>query len=291
MKSLALYLQRTDAGNASLVRRVISMRKRSISIILAGAVLAVIPALAQPLMPPAQLDNVVERIALYPDPLLAQVLTASTFWDQIPDAAAWANEHSYLQGDALAQAIAQDQLPWDPSVLALLPFPSVLDMMARDPGWTQALGNAVLAQRPDVMDAVQRMRHRAMDYGYLRDTPQYRVVDGPYIEILPVDPAYVVVPRYDPYVVFAAPRRGYYMGGAITFGPRVFIGSAFAPWGWRNPAFGWRDRTIVIDRHPWDRRWDNRDRYAHPYATPVPRYSGPRVERHEHADRYRRDRR
>ena len=110
-----------------------------------------------------QLDGMVERIALYPDPLVAQVLTGSTFWNGIPDAAAWANQHSYLRADELSRAMYEDNLSFDPSVLALIPFPSVLDMMARDPGWSQALGNAVLSQRPDVMDAVQRMRQKAMD--------------------------------------------------------------------------------------------------------------------------------
>ena len=86
-----------------------------------------------PPVAPQQLDQLVQRIALYPDPLLAQVLTASTFWQQIPDAATWAQQHSNLTGDALAQAIQADNLPWDPSVLALLPFPSVLDMMAARP--------------------------------------------------------------------------------------------------------------------------------------------------------------
>jgi hypothetical protein len=93
---------------------------------------------------PDQLNELVKRIALYPDPLLAQVLTASTFWDQIPDGDAWADEHAYLKGDALAQAIRDDNLQWDPSVIALLPFPSVLDMIGRDPSWTQSLGQAVL---------------------------------------------------------------------------------------------------------------------------------------------------
>jgi hypothetical protein len=101
---------------------------------------------------------VVSRIALYPDPLRAQTLTASTFWGEIPEAATWADQHTYLTGDALAHAIQDDHLQWDPSVLSLLPFPSVLDMMARDPAWTQQLGTAVLMQRPEVMDAVQRRR-------------------------------------------------------------------------------------------------------------------------------------
>ncbi len=91
----------------------------------AAAVLAMVsmPVWAQgPLAPPQQLDQLVQRIALYPDPLLAQVLTASTYYAEISDAAAWANQHRYLTGDALAKAINADQLPWDPSVLALLPF-------------------------------------------------------------------------------------------------------------------------------------------------------------------------
>jgi Protein of unknown function (DUF3300) len=89
-----------------------------------------------PMLPPGELDRLVSRIALYPDPLLAQVLAAATYMDEIPEAARWADEHSYLHGDALARAISEDQLPWDPSVQALLPFPSVLDIMARDVVWT-----------------------------------------------------------------------------------------------------------------------------------------------------------
>jgi len=87
---------------------------------------------APPTFSPEQLDQLVARIALYPDPLLAQLLAAATYPDQIPDAADWADQHHYLQGQDLANAIYDDQLPWDPSVQALLPFPSVLDMMASD---------------------------------------------------------------------------------------------------------------------------------------------------------------
>lgn len=248
---------------------------------LAIAAAAVLPA--QTPLPPPQLDSIVQRIALYPDPLLAQVLTASTYWNQIPDAAGWANQHHYLTGDALARAIQEDSLPWDPSVIALLPFPQVLDTMARDMGWTQTLGNAVLVQRPDVMDAVQRERAIARDYGYLRDTQQYRVVyEGPAIDIVPVDPAYIYVPYYDPYVVFARPRPGFFIGGAITFGPRIAIGPAFAPWGWRTaPAFGWREHNIIVDRHEWNRDFRNRETYVHPYTAPPPRFNQPRSEHHE----------
>ena len=114
-----------------------------------------------PPMGPGELDNLVQRIALYPDSLLANILTAATYPDQIPEADQWADQHAALHGDELAHAIAEDHLPWDPSVEALLPFPQVLELMARDMKWTQRLGDAVLAQRGDVMDAVQRMRHAA----------------------------------------------------------------------------------------------------------------------------------
>ena len=138
------------------------------------------------------------RIALYPDPLLAQVLAAATYPNDIPAAAQWADQHHYLTGQALADAIQGDQLPWDPSVQSLLPFPSVLDMMNSDMRWTSDLGNAFLAQQQDVMDAVQRQRAVAQRYGYLRSNGQVIVSGGPYITIMPVNPGYVVVPYYDP---------------------------------------------------------------------------------------------
>ncbi|HEY1658342.1 MAG TPA: DUF3300 domain-containing protein, partial [Candidatus Sulfotelmatobacter sp.] len=163
---------------------------------------------------PEQLDRMVSRIALYPDPLLAQTLAAATYSDQIPDAARWADEHHYLRGDDLARAISDDQLPYDPSVQALLPFPSVLDMMASDLDWTRSLGDAFLAQKQDVMDAVQRMRQKAKDFGYLRSNDEVVVSGGPYITIDPVGPGFVYVPAYDPLVVFAAPRPGFFVGGA-----------------------------------------------------------------------------
>src|SRR5689334_18772198 len=185
-----------------------------------------------PIYPPAELERITSPIALYPDPLLAQVLPAATFSDQIPDAARWADQHHYLSGPALVAAIQADQLPWDPSVQALLPFPSVLDMMNSDMQWTTDLGNAFLAQQQDVMDAVQRQRALAQRYGYLRTNGQVVVSGGPYITIMPVNPSYVVVPYYDPGVVYYAPRPGFFAGGAIRFGYGVTIGGFFAPWGW-----------------------------------------------------------
>jgi hypothetical protein len=250
------------------------------SILVIGLGVGLKPASAQVLLSPSQLDELVSRIALYPDPLLAQVLAASTYSDQIPEAAQWADQHSYLTGDNLATAISEDSLPWDPSVQALLPFPSVLDLMATNLPWTQQLGDAVLSQRPDVINAVQRMRQQARSFGYLQDCPQYRVVvSGPgMIEIVPADPAFYFVPIYDPLIVFGRPRVGLAIG--ITFAPRVSIGAAFAPWGWSRPGFAWVSHTIILDGHPWVRTRENRATYVHPYAAPRPQV-GPRVERHE----------
>jgi hypothetical protein len=245
-------------------------------------------AQAGPLSPP-ELDHLVSRIALYPDPLLAQTLTASTFSDVIPEAATWADQHSYLKGDALAQAIQADHLQWDPSLLGLLPFPSVLDMMADDPMWTQALGSAVLTQRPEVMDAVQRMRRQAHDYGYLVPNGYVNVVnDAGYIEIQPLNPAVLYVPVYDPLIVYAPPRPGFVVGAAIHFGPAITIGGTFFSWGWwTGPAFVWPSHVILVGGHPWVRTWVNRGIYVHPYPHPWVRPVGPRIETHR-LDRPRR---
>jgi hypothetical protein len=220
-----------------------------------------------PSYPPAELDRIASPVALYPDPLLAQVLAAATYSDQIPDAARWADQHHYLSGPALTSAMAADQVPWDPSVQALLPFPSVLDMMASSMPWTQEIGNAFLTQPQDVMDAVQRERQKAVSFGYLRTNPQVRVVStGRYIEILPVNPDYIVVPYYDPAVVYVRPRTGFVVGGAIHFGFGITLGAAFAPWGWRSTSFGWANHAVIINAAPWRRTWANRVTYVHPYT-------------------------
>ena len=229
------------------------------------------PLPQQPLPPaytPGQLDQMVSPIALYPDPLLAQIFAAATYPDQIPDAARWADQHHYLSGQPLADAIQADQLPWDPSVQALLPFPTVLQMMASDMPWTSAIGNAFLAQQQDVMDAVQRERRKAYQYGYLRTNPQIVVSAGPYIAIAPVNPAFVVVPYYDPAVVFLAPRPGFVVGGAIRFGFGVSFGVAFRPWGWGVVGynrFDWGEHRVFVNAAPWGRTWVNRTVYVHPY--------------------------
>jgi hypothetical protein len=226
------------------------------------------PAAAQdaPYYSPDQLDHLVSRVALYPDPLLAQVLAAATYPDEIQDADRWAEQHRNLSGGELADRIQDDQLPWDPSVQALLPFPNVLDTMASNMGWTTDLGNAFLANQQDVMWAVQRMRQRARDYGYLRSGPQIVVGGEPYITIMPSRPDYVVVPYYDPVVVYARPRPGFVIGAAIGFRFGVGLGVAFRPWGWGYNRISWNERVVIVNNAPWHRTWVNRTVYVHPYS-------------------------
>jgi hypothetical protein len=238
------------------------MTKRSFVL----GVLLTMPLLAQPpLMPPGELERLVSRVALYPDPLLAQLMAAATYSDQIPEAARWADQHHYLNGDGLARAIYNDQLPWDPSIQALLPFPNVLGMMASDMGWTRQLGDAFLDQREDVMEAVQRDRRRARDFGYLRSNGQIVVGGGAYVTIMPANPNYIVLPYYDPAVVFYAPRPGFYAGNAIGFRYGVAMGPAFRPWGWGYNRFDWDRRTVYLNNSQWNRSWGNRTEYSHPY--------------------------
>jgi hypothetical protein len=219
-----------------------------------------------PSFAPPQLDRMVSRIALYPDPLLAQTLAAATFPDQIQDASYWADDHQNLTGNDLASAIQGDQLPWDPSVQALLPFPAVLHMMASDMNWTTDLGNAFLGEQQEVMFAVQRLRQRARDYGYLRTGPQIIVGGGPYITILPARADYVVVPFYDPVVVYERPRPGFFIGGAIGFRFGVVLGASYRPWGWGYNRIAWDRRVVFINNAPWQRTWVNRHEYHHPYT-------------------------
>ncbi len=250
-----------------------------------------------PSFAPQQLDSLVGRVALYPDPLLAQILTAATFPEMIPDASGYARTHSNVYGDPLARAIQQDNLPWDPSVVSLIPFRNVLDMMSGDMNWTHQLGNAVLANRGAVMDAVQRQRQVAQSYGYLRNTEQLRVVNaGPGdIEILPADPGLLYVPYYNPYVVYSRPRPGFLVGGAITFGPRIGVG-AFSPWGWGNSSLRWTDHRIIVSNRPWERSWNNRESYSHTYVDhrverrDQHQYRGGEFRREDHREERRQER-
>src|SRR5579863_5731212 len=132
------------------------------------------PPPAQAPLPPNALDSLVAPVALYPDPLLSQIMVASTYPLELVEAAQWLQRNGALTGPALTQAAAQQN--WDPSVQALVVFPELMQRLTQDVTWTTNLGNAFLAQQPDVMDAVQRMRARAQQAGKLSSTPQQRVV-------------------------------------------------------------------------------------------------------------------
>jgi hypothetical protein len=157
-----------------------------------------------PALSESQLDQLVAPIALYPDSLVAQILAAATYPDQVVQADRWMQQHPGLQGDALAQDV--NQQPWDPSVKALTEVPSVLANMDRNLSWTSSLGDAEVNQPQDVMAAVQTMRQRAMEAGNLNNTPQERVAqDGANIVIEPASQQVVYVPEYDPWYVYGSP--------------------------------------------------------------------------------------
>jgi len=134
------------------------------------------------------------------------------------------------------------------------------------------------------------MRRQARDFGYLRTNPQVVVSGGPYIEILPVNPAFICVPYYNPAVVFFAPRPGFFVGGAISFNFGVAIGADFRPWRWGVNRFVWTSHQVFVNDHVWARTWVNRATYVHPYAAPRYAPSARVAERHELHERSARER-
>jgi len=151
--------------------------------------------------PQAELDQMLAPVALYPDPLLSQVLMASTYPLEIVEAARWSRAHPGIQGDEAVRAVAEKD--WDPSVKSLLAFPNLLARMDEQLDWTRRLGDAFLAQEAQVMDTVQQLRQRAQASGNLApDERQSVVVEGGTIAIEPANPRVVYVPYYDPYVVY-----------------------------------------------------------------------------------------
>jgi hypothetical protein len=203
-----------------------------------------------------QLDSLVAPIALYPDPILSQVLVASTYPIEIVEAGRWLEQNSSLKGKALTDAVAKQ--PWDASVQGLVILPDVLNRLNQNVGWTSDLGNAFLAQQQDVMDAIQRMRQKASASGALQSTPQQTVTtategNGTYIEIQPASTQVVYVPQYNPEAVWGPPPEYYpfpamsyppastgaaVAAGAISFGVGMAVGAFWGGGGgWNN--WGW----------------------------------------------------
>jgi hypothetical protein len=193
---------------------------------------------------PQQLDNLVGPVALYPDPLLGQVLAASTYPVELMEAEQWLRANPNLRGQQLMDAARAQN--WDPSVQALVAMPDVLSLLTQDIRWTTDLGNAFLAQQGDVMGAVQRMRQTAQANGQLKTTPQESVTTEDQngqqaIEIQPANPQEIYVPEYDPYYVYGwgAYPPLYYPDG-YWFGPGIDMGFYFGGWGgWGFGGLGW----------------------------------------------------
>jgi len=169
-----------------------------------------------------QLDSLVAPIALYPDPLLAQVLAASTYPLEIVQAQRWLTGNSTLKGEELTKAAAKQ--PWDASVQALVAFPDALKFLDKNIQWTTDLGNAFLDQQTDVMSAVQRMRKKAKDSGKLESSKEQKVEvktveQKTVIEIQPSNPEVIYVPSYNPTVVYGAPPVAYYPYPPIVYPP------------------------------------------------------------------------
>lgn len=149
----------------------------------------------------AELDRMLAPIALYPDPLLSQILMASTYPLEVVEAARWSRANPHLKGDDAVRAVQDED--WDPSVKSLAAFPQVLARMGENPDWTRSLGDAFLAQQPHVMDTVQQLRRRAQASGNLVQDDRVRVIEqSNSIVIAPANPRIVYVPYYDPWVVY-----------------------------------------------------------------------------------------
>src|SRR4051794_25399719 len=199
-----------------------------------------------------QLNSLVAPLALYPDPLLAQVLAASTYPLEIVQAARWLKENSKLTGENLTKEAAKQ--PWDASVQALVAFPQALKLLDENIQFTTDLGNAFLDQQSDVMDAVQRMRKKAKDGGKLQTTKEQKVEvktveQKTVIEIQPANPQVIYVPSYNPTVVYGAapvyayppvvyPSAGYVAAtAAVSFGVGVMMGAMWS--GCCHGGYGW----------------------------------------------------
>jgi hypothetical protein len=205
-----------------------------------------------------ELQALVAPIALYPDALVAQILTASTFPDQVAIAEYWLQQNSSLKGSALMQAV--DTQSWDASVKALTEFPSVLENLSKNLTWTSSLGEAFHNQQAEVMTAIQTLRAQAKAAGSLKSSSQITVVQqSPQVIVIqPANPQIVYVPQYNPTVIYGTPyvTPGYSAGdvaaaGIIGFGAGIAIGAMMSggggccSWGYSSWNCGWHGTAVV----------------------------------------------
>ena len=239
----------------------------------------------------AEIDQMLAPIALYPDPLLSQLLMAATFPMEVVEAARWSRAHPGVEGDAAVRMVQDYE--WDPSVKSLVAFPQVLTRMDENLEWTQKLGEAFIVQEPVVMEAVQDLRRRAHASGRLASDDRVRIVEQPEaIAIEPANPEYVYVPYYDPRVVYGswwwpayppyywAPWpgyvRGYYPGYWWGAPIGISVGFFFGGFDWhRRHAYVHRVDNYYVRPYAtrygsvtpgrWQRNYWNRDGYARSY--------------------------
>lgn len=253
------------------------------------------PAAEEKLLKPEELDALVAPIALYPDNLLSLVLMASTYPIEVVQADRWAKENKKLKGDQLKAAA--DKQSWDDNVKSLVATPEVLAMMSSKLDWTVKLGDAVLAQQPDVMDAIQRLRSKADANNKLASTKEQKVTKTQeggkqIIAIEPTDPNTVYVPYYEPAVMYGDwpypdyppyyfGYPGYIAGGVIAAGLAFGAGWALGSWAsggnWWGGGCNWGNNVIINNRprvnplggNSWQHRPEHRQGV---------RYNNPRVE-------------
>jgi hypothetical protein len=206
----------------------------------------------------AELDQMLAPVALYPDPLLSQVLMAATYPLEVAEAASWSRANPGLRGDDAVRAA--ESHGWDPSVTSLAAFPQVLQRMSENPEWTRVLGDAFLDQEPQVMATVQQLRQRAQAAGNLQSNNElYVQSQGGAIVVQPANPQMVYVPYYDPFTVYgpwwwpayppvawnpwpgyARPHSGlhasFWWGAPVAVSPGFFFGN-----------FDWRQRQVRVD--------------------------------------------
>jgi hypothetical protein len=207
-----------------------------------------------------QVQALVAPIALYPDALVAQILSGATFPDQIALAQNWLLQHKDLSGKALMQEV--DKQSWDASVKALTQFPSVLDNMAKNLAWTSELGQVYHHQPKDVMQAVQTLRAKAQAAGNLKSTEQIKVVQQSPSTIVPASPQIVYVPQYNPAVIYGTTyvvpnytAADVAAASVISFGAGIAVGALMSggccSWGWSSWSVGWHGGAVVYGGHPY----------------------------------------
>jgi hypothetical protein len=206
-----------------------------------------------------QLQQLVAPIALYPDGLVAQILAAASYPDQVVEAETWLEKHKNLTGDKLAKEVNKQH--WDNSVKALTEFPAVLANMNQNLAWTSELGDAYVNQQQAVTQAVQNMRQKAQQAGNLKTTTQEKVTtQGQTIVIQPAAPEVVYVPQYDPWLVYGYPLAvfpGWYpFPGLFLGGPGIAFGLGFGiglfagfGWGWHSWGYDWHGGGRVVYNH------------------------------------------